>query len=156
RDQLLATGARIIAFGDPGQLPPEDGQPGFPQADFTLTQIQGQAAGSPIIRQAHRVLAGNDYQPDGNGFQVVLKGDRTLLRWADAVRFSRSDMRRRINKLARRVICDGKVPGRPSTDGSFDPASEHPRSLEHVIVLRDAPHYGLWNGDTERLGADVR
>ena len=65
RDQILATGARIIAFGDEGQLPPVNGTPAFPHADFTLRTIHRQAADSPIIRQARAVRSGGDYQSDG-------------------------------------------------------------------------------------------
>jgi hypothetical protein len=64
RDDLLATSARIIAFGDERQLPPANGEQGFTRPDFTLRQIHRQAADSPIIRQ-HAVRGGGDYAPDG-------------------------------------------------------------------------------------------
>jgi exodeoxyribonuclease-5 len=156
RDQLLATGVKIIAFGDPGQLPPVQGTPCFPQADFTLKQIHRQAAGSPIIRQAHSVRAGGNYQPDGDAFQVVKKGSHEMLREAGVVLCWTNEKRRRLNQLARRVLLPGEIPGRPSDDGSFDPRSEYPRAGERVVVLQNTPRLGLLNGDIEVLGRDLR
>jgi exodeoxyribonuclease-5 len=51
---LIQSGAKIIAVGDPGQLPPVHGATFFSHPDITLTQIHRQALESPIIRQAHR------------------------------------------------------------------------------------------------------
>jgi hypothetical protein len=36
---LLRTGAFIVAFGDPGQLPPVNGKPFFTNPDFVLHQV---------------------------------------------------------------------------------------------------------------------
>jgi exodeoxyribonuclease-5 len=156
RDDLLATGARIIAFGDEGQLQPVGGEPGFPRADFTLAQIHRQALGSPIIRQAHAVRAGGDYAPDGDAFRVVAKGTHDLLREADVVLCWTNTSRRFLNQLARRVAVRSEVPGRPADDGSFDPRTEFPRQFELVTVLRNAPKHDLWNGDVEWLDQDIR
>ena len=51
-DDILRTGATVIACGDPGQLPPVVGKQFFDRPDFTLTEIHRQAQESPIIRQA--------------------------------------------------------------------------------------------------------
>lgn len=67
---LMATGCKVIACGDPGQLPPVNDTAFFSAPDFTLTEIHRQAWDSPIIRQAHNVRANGFYQPDGAGFQV--------------------------------------------------------------------------------------
>jgi exodeoxyribonuclease-5 len=155
-EQLLATGVRIIAFGDPGQLPPVNGEPGFPDADFTLTQIHRQAAGSPIIRQAHAVRAGGNYAPDGDAFQVVPKGSHELLRRAHVVLCWRNDTRRQLNQLIRRVVANGAIPGRPADDGSFDPVTEYPRAGERVVILKNNPQFDLWNGDRAQLAEDLR
>ena len=69
--EMLASGARIIAAGDPGQLAPVEGIPFFTCPDTLLTQVHRQAWGSGIIRQAHAVLSGQPYQPDGEEFQVA-------------------------------------------------------------------------------------
>ena len=42
-NDLLKSGALVIAVGDPGQLPPVHGAPFFNQADITLTTIHRQA-----------------------------------------------------------------------------------------------------------------
>lgn len=156
RDQLLATGVRIVAFGDPGQLPPVKGEPGFPVADVALTQIHRQAADSPILRQAHRVRAGGDYAPDGPDFQVVGKGSHDHLREAHVVLCWTNRTRGWLNQLTRRVRMRGEIPGRAAQDGSFDPRREFPRQWEPVVVTRNAPRHGYWNGDVEMLGADLR
>jgi ATP-dependent exoDNAse (exonuclease V) alpha subunit len=63
---ILATGITILAIGDPGQLPPINGDPFFTTGSFTLTQIHRQALKSPIIRQAHSVHSSGSYAPDGD------------------------------------------------------------------------------------------
>jgi exodeoxyribonuclease-5 len=121
-----------------------------------LKQLHPQAAGNPIIRQAHRALAGTDYAPDGDAFQVVRKGGHELLRQAQVLLVHYYGTRRWLNQLTRRVVMCGAVPGRPAADGSFDPASEYPRAGERVLVCWDAPRHNVWNGDIEVLAADVR
>ena len=102
-EQLLRTGVRIVAFGDPGQLPPVSGEPGFPRADVMLRTIHRQALGSPIIRQAHRVRDGLDYQPDGDAFRVVPRGTVDDLRQADVVLCWRNVTRQFLNQHCRYV-----------------------------------------------------
>ena len=46
---LMATGAKIIACGDPGQLPPVEGKQFFTTPNITLKTIHRQALESPII-----------------------------------------------------------------------------------------------------------
>jgi exodeoxyribonuclease-5 len=100
---LLATGAHIVAAGDPGQLPPVEQVPFFTTPDFVLQDIRRQAAGSPIIRQAHAVRAGQPYAPDGEAFQVI---DRHVaverIDWADIVLCWRNETRHRMNAFMRR------------------------------------------------------
>ena len=67
---LLATGCVVIGAGDPGQLGPVNQPQFFTTADYTFTEIHRQALNSPIIRQAHRVLAGQHYEADGELFRV--------------------------------------------------------------------------------------
>jgi exodeoxyribonuclease-5 len=57
---IIATGITIIAFGDPGQLPPIEGLPFSISADFTLTQIHRQALESPIMNAEIRRSLGID------------------------------------------------------------------------------------------------
>src|SRR5262249_18473243 len=90
---IMATGITVVAIGDPGQLPPINGDPFFTQASFTLQEVHRQALQSPIIRQAHRVRAGENYQPDGDEFRVIsrltlneLRGSDVVLTWRRATR----------------------------------------------------------------------
>lgn len=99
---LLATGARLITCGDPGQLPPVKGEAFFTGADFELTQIRRQAMDSAIIRQAHIVRAGGMYESDGLEFQVVrhmwpeaILGADIILCWRNATRTHLNDLKRR-------------------------------------------------------------
>lgn len=89
-EKLVATGARIVACGDPHQLKPVRGTRFFDRADATLTVIRRQALDSPIIRQAHAVKDGRDYQPDGPNFRVVYRGQaipgRTMITDPDVMR----------------------------------------------------------------------
>lgn len=91
------TGAKIVASGDTGQLPPVSGAPYFTKPDVTLRKIQRQAAGNPIIRQAHNVRDGlgykTDLRPDGTGVMVHRFNDGpfpvrpdVVLCWTKAVR----------------------------------------------------------------------
>jgi ATP-dependent exoDNAse (exonuclease V) alpha subunit len=67
----------VIAFGDPGQLDPVQGLPGFPHADATLHKIHRQAQGSAIIRQAHAVRNCQGYADDGPNFRVRILDELT-------------------------------------------------------------------------------
>lgn len=57
---LRGFGIPILAIGDPGQLPPVNGLPGFDlaHADSFLSEIHRQAADNPIIRMAHDLRKG--------------------------------------------------------------------------------------------------
>jgi exodeoxyribonuclease-5 len=152
REELERLVVAIVAFGDPGQLAPVNGEPGFPEATVTLTEIHRQTAHSGIIRQAHRVRAGHDYRSDGD-FQVIPQGTADALREADIVLCYRNQTRRFLNQLCRRVRGVVRAPAQP--DGVFDPATAYPRAGEPVVVLRNARRYGVWNGDVEMLNADL-
>ena len=54
-EQLMRTGAKVIAVGDPAQLPPIKEIGFFRTPDALLTEIHRQAWESPIIRQAMAV-----------------------------------------------------------------------------------------------------
>jgi exodeoxyribonuclease-5 len=153
-EQLLGLGVTIIAFGDPGQLPPVSGKPGFLRADYELTEIHRQARDSPIIRQAHAVRAGGHYQPDDDAFRVVRRDCPDNLRQADMVLCHRNTTRQYLNQQCRYVR--GVVPDRARLDGRFDPTTAYPRQWEPVVVLRNVRQYDLWNGDIGLLDDDVR
>ena len=81
---LIRTGAKIIACGDPGQLPPVEGKQFFSKPDITLQTIHRQALESPIIRQAHAVRQGKPYEADGDAFRVARHGELTPNEKVDA------------------------------------------------------------------------
>jgi exodeoxyribonuclease-5 len=137
---IMATGITVVAIGDPGQLPPINGDPFFTQASFTLREVHRQALESPIIRQAHRVRAGESYQPDGNEFRVIdrltlddLRGSEVVLTWRRATRS-------RMNTLCRRAL------------GITAPL---PRYGEPLACLRNTPRYGLYNGAVYYTSRDL-
>lgn len=136
---LLATGARIVASGDLGQLPPVRDAQFFTAADVTLTEIHRQALDSPIIRQAHRVRTAGRYDPDGEGFRVIsfatpeeLLGHDMLLCW-------RNRTRRKLNERKRALL---RLRG-PLGAG------------EPIMCLRNDHRFGLYNGAVYDLLADL-
>jgi exodeoxyribonuclease-5 len=128
---ILATGITVIAIGDPGQLPPINGDPFFTRASFTLEQIHRQALESPIIRQAHAVRSTGRYEPDGDAVRVVDRLAADDLRTANVVLAGRRATRSRMNTLCRRAL------------GISSPL---PLLGEPLVCLRNAPKFGLYNG----------
>ena len=131
---LIRTGAKIIACGDPGQLPPVEGKQFFSKPDITLNTIHRQALESPIIRQAHAVRQGKPYEADGDAFRVARHGELTanekldadiILCWTNATK-------RAINRHVRELWGFQFMP--------------HPQAGEPVLCLRNAPDYGIFNG----------
>ena len=133
---LLNTGAKIVATGDPGQLPPVTGQRFFNRPDFTLTEIQRQAMDNPILRQAHAVRAGGTYADDGAEFRVAADGTDDDLRNADTVLVWRNASRDHMNAVCRRVR------------GLWTPL---PQPDEPMVCLKNAPQFGVFNGATYPL-----
>lgn len=133
---LLATGAKVVACGDPGQLPPVKGQQFFRRADITLTEIHRQALESPIVRQAHAVRSGGHYAADGPCFRVASDGTDADLRDTDTVLCWTNRTRDYMNAKCRRVR------------GYWQPT---PQAGEPVVCLRNAPQYGIFNGATYTL-----
>ncbi len=128
---LLRTGAKVIATGDPGQLPPVKGQPYFTRPDFTLTVIHRQALDSPIIRQAHRVRAGRPYQADGPEFRVERDGCDDDLLNAGAVLCWTNNTRHALNDKCRRLR------------GYWQ---SHPQVGEPLVCLKNVTSQGVFNG----------
>lgn len=133
---ILATGARIVAGGDPGQLPPVRGQQGFSNPNFTLQHIHRQAMDSPIIRQAYRVRQGLPYHTDGEGFRVVDKLPKDELLQADMVLVWKNTTRIEMTRIIRRL--NGKT-------------GMCPQPGEPVMCLKNCPDYGVYNGATYTL-----
>ena len=129
---VIRTGAKIVACGDPGQLPPVTGGRFFTHADITLETIHRQALESPIIRQAHRVRRGEHYLPDGDAFQVLKRGltdEEVML--ADVILCHTNATRYAANLHARNVR------------GFIQP---NPQPGEPLMCLKNAPQFGIFNG----------
>ena len=133
-NDLIRTGAKIIACGDPGQLPPVEGKQFFSTPDLTLHTIHRQALESPIIRQAHAVRQGNPYEADGDAFRVARHGELTVEEKlnADMILCWTNATKRAINRHMREL-----------KGFQFTP---HPQAGEPVLCLRNAPDYGIFNG----------
>lgn len=139
---ILATGARIVACGDPGQLPPVMGKQYFTLPDAVLNEVHRQAWDSPIIRQAHAVRNSGAYVADGDDFQVVKFVPADMLLSADIVLAWRNDTRRRLNHLIRSHHGVGHLP---------------PQKGEPVMCLmnrREPDEPPLYNGAVYQLAED--
>jgi exodeoxyribonuclease-5 len=134
---ILATGARIVAAGDPGQLPPVRGSQFFAEnPNFTLKTVHRQALESPIIRQAHRVRAGLGYQADGDDFRVVDRMPKDDLVNADMVLVWKNATRVELTKITRRYR---------------GLSGQCPQPGEPVMCLKNAADYNVYNGATYTL-----
>ena len=134
---MLRTGARIVAVGDPGQLPPVKGNPFFTRPDFMLNEIHRQAWNSPIIRQAHSVRLQGTYTADGEDFQVVHHADRDSILDADVIICWKNATRLLLNNLRRAHLGVAHMP---------------PREGETLVCLMNNRQLGLFNGATYTLG----
>lgn len=131
---LLATGAMIVACGDPGQLPPVEGEQFFSRPDVTLKTIHRQALESPIIRQAHAVRGGAEYASDGPAFHVATPAEisEDRIREAEAILCWTNKTRQAINRRCREVRGLAILP--------------HPQPGEPVMCLRNVADLGIFNG----------
>jgi exodeoxyribonuclease V len=128
---ILATGIIVVAIGDPGQLPPINGDPFFTTASFTLTEIHRQALENPIIRQAHAVRSCGRYESDGDAVRTITKLAGDDLRKASIVLTGKRATRSRMNAYCRSVL------------GITSPL---PLQGEPLVCLRNTPKHGLFNG----------
>lgn len=74
-NDLLYLAKKILVLGDPGQLPPINGEPFFDlnKPDFHLSEIHRQAKDSPIIQLATDVRQGKSLVVGTYGESVVMK-----------------------------------------------------------------------------------
>lgn len=145
---LLDSGTRVIACGDPGQLPPVSDRPFFSEPNYTLTEIHRQAAQSAVVRQAYNVRHGRPYHNDGADFQIVNVTDDDL-DWADMILCWRNGTRRAINSYFRRRR--GIAP------------DDYPKKGEPLVCLRNNRMagsttgkriVGVMNGETFTVASD--
>jgi exodeoxyribonuclease-5 len=130
-DDILRTGATIIACGDPGQLPPVRGKQYFSRPDFLLTEIHRQARESAILRQAHAVRSDGHYQEDGPDFRVAQRGTSEDIMDADAILCWTNKTRDAANQRARNIR------------GLWMPS---PQRAEPVVCLKNNKDFGIFNG----------
>src|ERR1700693_3024326 len=135
-NDLIASGAKIIAVGDPGQLPPIQGASFFNQPDVTLETIHRQALDSAVLRQAHMMREHGVYRADGVDFQVVKKSTDEQMMAADTILCWRNATRHRINARMRSLL------------GFHLP---YPMAGETVVCLKNSHKHGIFNGMTYEL-----
>lgn len=139
-EDVLATGAKIVVAGDPGQLPPVGDVQYFTRADVTLSEIHRQALDSPIIRQAHAVRRGERYRADGDAFRVVERASEDDVVNVDAMLCWRNRTRVMMNFKKRLYL---GLEGRP------------PQRGEPLLCLKNNHKLGVLNGATYDLAEDV-
>lgn len=136
---FLNTGCKIVACGDPGQLPPVKGKRFFQKSDAKLTQIHRQAWDSAIIRQAHSIRGNGYYVPDGVDFQVKqsVSGEEILA--AEVILCWRNATRINLNRLVRawKGLPEGMA-----------------KAGEPVMCLKNNKSLGILNGAVYTLLSD--
>jgi exodeoxyribonuclease V len=140
-EDLLAFNCPILALGDPGQLPPVNGDCFFrDEPDVMLTEIHRQARDNPIIRLATEVREGGDLKAGTYGESRVIRRsdigsddfDSTMLN-ADQVLVGTNRTRKDLNLRIRDML------GRKS---------RYPEPDDKIVCLRNNSDEGLFNGQT--------
>jgi exodeoxyribonuclease V len=132
---LIESGAKLIVFGDPGQLPPINGETFFDEPDVLLRHIHRQAAESAIIRQAHQVRSGRGYQNDGPDFRVERVARNQDILDCDVVLCHTRDTRHQINRRKRRLL---------------ERFGDYPCRDDLILSHVNRPNLGIWNGGIYR------
>ena len=135
-EDLLSFGTRVLALGDPAQLPPVKGTGYFTRGDpdVLLTEVHRQAADSPIIRLATIVREGRAL-PYGEwgAARVVDRVSAAEAQAADQILCGTNAKRRAINRRHRELA--GHLSSGPM-----------PRAGEKLVCLRNDHEMGLLNG----------
>jgi exodeoxyribonuclease V len=139
---LLDTGARVVACGDPGQLKPVADAQFFDRADVTLREIHRQARESAVVRQAHQVRANGLYRTDGPDFAVTGYPSDDVLRSANVALCWRNATRRALNQRIRTVTLGKDISPRQMHAG------------EPVMCLKNDYALRIFNGETYPLARD--
>ncbi len=126
-----------LVFGDPGQLPPIEGQGYFTQAepDILLTEITRQAAESPIIHLATKARLGESIDYGDYGDVKVLPSTKEVsdkwLGWADQVLCGANSTRKGVMNRIRELKGYKGI---------------YPSKGEKLICLKNNHDRGLLNG----------
>lgn len=138
-NDLLRTGVKLVACGDPGQLRPVRDSQFFNAPHILLREIHRQAWDSPIIRQAHSVRNSGGYVEDGDGFRVLREMDDKLLTEHDITLCWKNVTRQWLNRRHRSLL--------GFTDTKL-------RAGEPLMCLRNDHALKIYNGAIYRLTND--
>lgn len=135
---LRSFGKKVLAIGDPGQLPPPDGDAPFMRGrpDVLLTEVHRQAADSPIIALATKVRAGKRLKPGRYGDSEIVGPsglDAARILGADQVLVGTNTLRARLIRRLRQI--------RGAPEGI-------PIAGDRLVCLRNNAKRGFFNGGT--------
>lgn len=148
-EDLKSFGIPILVMGDPGQLPPVEGAPGFDLANakVMLTDIHRQAADNPVIHIATLIRKGErpelgDY---GNGVEVLprRKDKYTLDLDRDAQVICGTNKTRW--KLTSKMRREGGFHG--AAPGEGEPLIMCKNSKQHPLLVNGTPVYSAIDHD---------
>lgn len=140
-EDLASFGCRVLALGDPAQLPPVQDKPYFAafKPEVMLTEIHRQAADNPIIRLSKIIREGGFLEPGEYGESRVLQRstlDREQLAQlslsADQLLVGKNETRRGCNRRMRELLERN--------------SSELPLADDKLVCLRNDHELGLLNG----------
>jgi ATP-dependent exoDNAse (exonuclease V) alpha subunit len=128
---LIDSGGTLVLFGDPFQLPPVQGKTYFNEADAMLREVHRQAAGSPIIRQAHSVRTGGFAEEDGPQFRTERFATNDDLLAADIVLCPTRGARHLVNAAKRKLL---------------GLRGQNPMRGEPIMAHANDAELNIWNG----------
>lgn len=138
-EDLCSFGCKILAMGDPMQLPPIFGAGYFTKQkpDVMLTEIHRQARDNPIIMLATRVREGRELEIGRYGESFVIpvsKCNPNVALVSDQILVGRNNTRRATNKRMRTLL------------GHAPEEHAYPVAGEKLVCLRNDREAGLLNG----------
>jgi exodeoxyribonuclease-5 len=134
---LMSFGTKILALGDPAQLPPVKGSGFFTDAkpDILLTEIHRQARDNPIIDLATRVRSGESLRIGEYGTSRIITradADKSLYTSHDQMLVGKNATRKAVNGRIRELLGRNSIPT--------------PVNGDKLICLRNNHDLGLLNG----------
>ena len=135
-EDLLSFGTKILVIGDPGQLPPIEGESFFSSnPDYLLTEIMRQAKENPIIQTALEVREGLPFREQSLGEfgKITKKVTNTEIIEAGQVLVGTNNRRRSLNAGVRKLL-------------GFK--SHLPEVGDKLVCLKNKEKLGLFNGVT--------